>query len=302
MVSRVNVVALPAAATVGEARRLFGARGFSRLPVHEGGLDRVVGVLYVKDLVALAGPDADAGPVGPLARPPLFVPAGQPALALLAQLQRERRHLAVVVDEHGGTAGVVTPEDVLEEIVGEIADEFEPAGAAALERVAGGAAEVAGALPLADLNDALDLELAEPGVDTVGGLVTARLGRFARPGDVIEVDEARLEVLRADGARVPAGAGHAAAGRAGPAGRRRGVRGRRGQRRRSAATWRRPRAVSASTTKSPPAGVMRSRSSPSSGRPPASRRPRRPAGRGASPAPPPRSARRGHRGRARARR
>jgi CBS domain containing-hemolysin-like protein len=124
------------------------------------------------------------------------------ASTLLRQLQSERRHMAIVIDEHGGTAGLVTLEDLLEEIVGEIADEYDPEAPEPLTRVSPDEVVVSGGLPIADLNDALDLEVIEPGVDTVGGLVTTRLGRFARPGDTVQLDGAQAEVLSVDRTRV----------------------------------------------------------------------------------------------------
>jgi magnesium and cobalt transporter len=153
-------------------------------------------------MVTLSHADSDSLPVAPLIRPPLFVPEGQPAAILLRQLQRERRHLALVIDEHGGTAGIITLEDLLEEIVGEIADEYDPDAQEPLTVVAPDEIIVIGGLPIADLNDALDLELVEPGVDTVGGLITARLGRFARVGDLLELTDVRLEVLTVERTRI----------------------------------------------------------------------------------------------------
>jgi putative hemolysin len=202
MVPRVDVIALPASATVADARRLFISRGHSRMPVYEGDLDHIVGVLHMKDLLSLTGPAVEERLIGPLVRPPLYVPEGQLASALLRQLQRARRHLAIVIDEHGGTAGIITLEDLLEEIVGEIADEYDPEAQEPLTRLSPDEVVVSGGLPIADLNDALDLKLGEPGVDTVGGLVVAQLGRFARVGDVVEFPDCRVEVLAVDRNRI----------------------------------------------------------------------------------------------------
>jgi putative hemolysin len=202
MVHRVDVAALPVEAMVGDARRLFISRGHSRMPVYEGSLDHIVGVLHMKDLLSLTGPDVDGRPIAPLVRPPLYVPEGQAADTLMRQLQRERRHLAIVIDEHGGTAGIITLEDLLEEIVGEIVDEYDPDTPEPLTQVDQDQVVVSGGVPIADLNDALDLRLAEAGVDTIAGLVTSTLGRFARVGDIIELDEASVEVLAVDRNRI----------------------------------------------------------------------------------------------------
>jgi len=202
MVPRVDLAALPKAATVAEARRLFITRGHSRMPVFDGDLDHIIGVLHMKDLLSLSGADLDSRPIERLVRPPLYVPEGQSAAVLMRQLQRERRHLAIVIDEHGGTAGIVTLEDLLEEIVGEIADEYDPDAHEPLQQVATDEVIVTGGLSVADLNDALDLNLHEPAVDTIGGLVTATLGRFARVGDILDLDDARVEVLAVDRNRI----------------------------------------------------------------------------------------------------
>jgi CBS domain containing-hemolysin-like protein len=202
MVPRVDIAALPLGATVAEARRLFIERGHSRMPVYENDLDHIVGVLHMKDLLSLSGGETDGRPVAPLVRPPLYVPEGQSAAVLLPQLQKERRHLAIVIDEHGGTAGILTLEDLLEEIVGEIADEYDPDAHEPLTPVGADDVIVTGGLSVADLNDALDLKLSEPGVDTIGGLVTARLGRFARVGDIVELDDATAEVQVVDRNRI----------------------------------------------------------------------------------------------------
>ncbi|MCC6629855.1 MAG: HlyC/CorC family transporter [Chloroflexi bacterium] len=202
MVPRVDLAALPADGTIADARQLFLSRGHSRMPVYDGDLDHVVGVLHMKDLLSVIGSDFDGRPIAPLVRPPLYVPEGQTADTLLRQLQRERRHLAIVIDEHGGTAGIITLEDLLEEIVGEIADEYDPDAHEPLTHVASDEVVVTGGLPVADLNDALDLRLSEPGIDTVGGLVTARLSRFARVGDTVDLGEASAEVLAIDRNRI----------------------------------------------------------------------------------------------------
>ena len=201
MAPRVDVVGVPATATVEEARDIFLSHGHSRMPVYDGDLDHISGILYVKDLLRYCGMATDQ-PVARLARPPLYVPEGQPAARLLRQMQQERRHLAVIVDEHGGTAGIITLEDLLEEIVGEIADEYDPHAEDPLKVVAEDEIIISGRLPIADLNDALELELSEPGVDTVSGLITTRLGRFAQVGDMVEMEEAVAEVLAVDRTRV----------------------------------------------------------------------------------------------------
>jgi putative hemolysin len=202
MAPRVDLAALPRTATLAEARRFVFECGHSRVPVYDGDLDHIVGIVHAKDLLHASEDEAAGASVEALAQPPYYVPESVLVSDLLQRLQREHRHLAVVIDEHGGTAGIVTLEDVLEEIVGEIADEYDPATEPRLRSLGPEEAIVSGSLSVADLNDALEVELFEAGVDTIGGLVTARLERFARPGDVVDLGEVRAEVLAVNGRRI----------------------------------------------------------------------------------------------------
>jgi CBS domain containing-hemolysin-like protein len=174
--------------------------GHSRIPVYRGSLDHVDGILYVKDLVPLLGADAAGFRLRPFLRAPQRVPESKPLREQLRDFQQSKVHFAVVVDEFGGTSGILTIEDVIEELVGEIRDEHEPATdvhPVAL-RAADGWIEASGRLPIGDLGAALDAELPEDeGYETVAGFVLARFGSIPRRGDAFESQGIRFEVLEA---------------------------------------------------------------------------------------------------------
>ncbi|MFM7808186.1 MAG: hemolysin family protein, partial [Planctomycetota bacterium] len=174
--------------------------GHSRVPVYEESLDHVVGVLYVKDLVRWVGAAAGDFKLRPLLREPIRVPESKPLQEMLRDFQHAKVHFAVVVDEFGGTAGIVTIEDVIEELVGEIRDEHEPASDShpSVHAAAGGAFEASGRAPIAELNAAMGTEFPEDeGFETVAGLLLARLGHIPRAGDRLEDSGVVFEVLEA---------------------------------------------------------------------------------------------------------
>jgi CBS domain containing-hemolysin-like protein len=168
--------------------------------VYEESLDHVVGVLYVKDLVRWIGADARDFKLRPLLRQPIRVPETKRVSDLLREFQRGKVHMAIVVDEYGGTAGLVTIEDVLEEIVGEIRDEHDTpeAGDQPLRETAGGMVEAEGRCPIADVNARLELRLPEDeGFDTIAGFVLSVLGRVPETGATFESHGVRVRVLAA---------------------------------------------------------------------------------------------------------
>jgi putative hemolysin len=206
VVPRVDVVAVPAAMPLKEAIERFLSSGFSRLPVYGESLDDVVGILYVKDLFQRIWSDQSAAerPAAELARPAYFVPESKPIDELLAELRARRTHIAIVVDEYGGVAGLVTLEDLLEELVGEISDEFDP-GHEPIREIEPGVLEVDGRLAIADLIDRLDLDRGEIGpveAESVGGLIVEQVGRLPRQGDRAEIGPLRIEVRSVIGRRV----------------------------------------------------------------------------------------------------
>ncbi|HUB27021.1 MAG TPA: transporter associated domain-containing protein, partial [Tepidisphaeraceae bacterium] len=174
----------------------------SRLPVYEGTLDRIVGILFARDLIKFLGRNVPFQMRSAI-RPATFVPETKPLRDLLTEFRQQKMHIAIVLDEYGGTAGLVTIEDVLEELVGEIADEHEPVEPAMLKRLADGVAEADARLPVSELNRQLALTLPEnAGYETVGGFLSTSLGRIPEKGVVYEAEQARFTVLDAEPRKV----------------------------------------------------------------------------------------------------
>jgi len=198
MVPRADVVFLSTARPLAENLAIARASGHTRFPLCDGDLDHVVGVVHIKDLFR-----AESLPVDllHLARPVQFVPETTPLDKLLARMRGAHLHLAAVVDEYGGVAGVVTLENVIEEIVGPIQDEFDVERPELVDR-GGGVYQVSGAMLVVDLEDELGVELSERDEDTVAGLVLSELGRRPRVGDRVEVAGLRLEVIDVQGHRI----------------------------------------------------------------------------------------------------
>jgi putative hemolysin len=198
MVPRTEVVFLDASLPIEAALTLVRQGGHSRFPVIDGSPDEVVGFVHLRDLTIR--PEADrAGTVGGLMREVKRLPASKRALPALSEMRRERHHLAVVMDEYGGTAGIVTLEDLIEELVGEIHDEYDAVPEPLLE---GGPAEVDGLLNLTDFAERAGLPLPPGPYETLGGFLMARLGKLPAVGDEVRVDGWRLTVAELDGRRV----------------------------------------------------------------------------------------------------
>ncbi len=185
MVPRTEVVWIEETKSLRQAMHLATASGFSRIPVIGEDVDDVLGIIYIKDLIArtLAMEPGERGPIlSDVMRAPVFVPESKNVDALLRDMQRSRTHFAIVVDEYGGTAGIVTIEDILEEIVGEIADEYDAESPDPIQHLDDGVVRVSAKLPVEDLGDVFDVELPSEDVETVGGLLAQLLGRVALPG------------------------------------------------------------------------------------------------------------------------
>ncbi len=206
MVPRTAIVALPATATLPDAIDRIIEQGHSRVPVYEASVDEVVGILYAKDLLPFLKDRTDARPsMRALLRTPVFVPESMSIDDLLHEFQRRKVHIAIVLDEYGGTAGLVTIEDLLEEIVGEIQDEYDVHEEAMVVRLSDDEARVDGRAAVDDLAEIFDTELAledEDEYDTVGGLIYHRIGGVPSPGDQVDVDGLHLTVETTDGRRV----------------------------------------------------------------------------------------------------
>jgi CBS domain containing-hemolysin-like protein len=206
MTPRTAIVALPAEASLAEAADRVAAAGRSRYPVTGESLDDVVGIVHAKDILRglLAGSEA---PVQDIARPAFFVPGTREVEDVLADMKRQKVHLAIVLDEFGGTAGLVTMEDLLEEIVGPIFDEYDQpsttaATGAATADPAGAVPIVAGNTEIGDVNRLLRLHLDDSDYTTIGGLLFGRLGRLPKVGDRVNLQGATFEILEMDGRRV----------------------------------------------------------------------------------------------------
>ncbi|HEY3099423.1 MAG TPA: hemolysin family protein [Methylomirabilota bacterium] len=194
MVPLVEVAMLPETTTTDDAIALMQRRGFSRIPIYRQRETNIVGVVGAMDILARGG---EVARLTDLMRPPVYVPETKRIDDLLREMQRSRNHMAVVVDEYGGSTGVVTLEDVLEEIVGEIHDEHDRAPAS-VERLPDGSFLVAARTNLEELNEALDWTLPKRDYETVAGLVLATLHRIPRRGEEFQVDGYTITVLEAD--------------------------------------------------------------------------------------------------------
>jgi len=195
MVPRTEMVWIEADKTAGQATSLAVRSGHSRIPVIGENVDDVLGVVYLKDLVQQTYYSSDGGrsvTVAQVMRPAVFVPDSKPLDSLLAEMQRDRNHMAVLVDEYGGIAGLVTIEDVIEEIVGEIADEYDTDETPPIEDLGDGTYRVSARLPVEDLGELFDVEIPGDEVETVGGLLGYELGRVPLPGSQIETAGLRL--------------------------------------------------------------------------------------------------------------
>ena len=203
MVPRTDVVYIERTKTLRQAMSLFLRSGFSRVPVVGEDLDDIVGFAYIKDISKRVF-DRQAAEtteiVESMMRPVFHVPDSKPVDDLLRAMQAERRHIAVVVDEYGGTAGIVTIEDILEEIVGEITDEFD-AEEQSVEELADGARRVPSRFPVDDLDEILGVEIDDDEVDSVGGLMAKYLGKVPIPGSTVEVAGLRFTAEEAKGRR-----------------------------------------------------------------------------------------------------
>ncbi len=203
MVPRTDVVFLEASKTLRQALSLALRSGFSRIPVIGEGFDDVLGVVYLKDLVRRTYVHRDGESVekvDSVMRPAVFVPESKPVDELLREMQAQQTHVAIVVDEYGGTAGLVTIEDVLEEIVGEIADEYD-VEVPMVEELEDGSLRVSARLHLDELSERLDVELEDDDVDTVGGLLAKHLGRVPIPGARVWLHGVELTAESAHGRR-----------------------------------------------------------------------------------------------------
>jgi CBS domain containing-hemolysin-like protein len=206
MVPRLDVVAVPEDASIAEIVAIIRQAGHSRVPVYRGAIDNVIGVLYAKDLLRFVPDNTVPVPLGELLRPidrDMIVPESKAVVALLREMRSRKRHLALVLDEYGGTAGIVTIEDILEEIVGEINDEHDPTTAPEIEEISDHELLVDARTSAETVSDRLNLHWTEDEEhSTLGGLIQRELGRLPDEGEEVEIDGAHITVLAVEGHRL----------------------------------------------------------------------------------------------------
>lgn len=201
MTPRTEIVAIAVDAAYDDVRQTILRAGHSRIPVHEGSLDHMIGVLYAKDLILL--PDSEAFDVRKMLRTVPFVPETKPIDQLLRQLRHEKVHIAIVLDEYGGTAGLVTIEDILEELVGEIDDEYDRQTPPEIKPIDKDTLEVDARVHVDDVNEALEIAIPDNGdYDTIGGFVFTRLGRIPDEGEEFAHENVHFLVIDAEPRRI----------------------------------------------------------------------------------------------------
>lgn len=199
MTPRPDIIAIKADATLQDLRTLFREEQYSRIPVFRDNLDNIIGVAFVKDVASLP-PEANP-PLTVLMRPAYFVPESKRVAELLKEMQRRQAQMAVVVDEYGGTAGLVTVEDLLEEIVGEIRDEYDVESETVTDE-GNGAFVFSGKVSVDEVRDRLGVEIEREGFETLGGYLLSHLGRMPYVGETFDVDDLAIEVLEVERRRI----------------------------------------------------------------------------------------------------
>ena len=201
MVPRIDILAMESEIPFSEAVQLFVESGFSRIPVYRENVDNILGLLYAKDLLEICGKGDYKGDITQIIRPAYFVPETKIINELLADMQKKYTHMAVVVDEYGGVAGIVSLEDIIEEIFGEIQDEFD--SEENIYRVIGSGEYIfTGRIDIDDLNLILNTTLPNQDADTLGGLVYCQLGHVPNKGEVVKFDDLLITVEQVDEHRI----------------------------------------------------------------------------------------------------
>ena len=203
MIPRTEMICVDAEAPIEEVIQMAATHPLTKFPVYESDLDHIVGILHTRDLVRVVHQEGRRSPASlrSLVREALFVPETIHASDLLVRFRARKQHMAIVLDEYGGTAGLVTLSDLLEEIVGDVADVFDRQGPD-IERLPDGSALINGLTLIEDVNDAFGLNLSDPNYETIAGYLLGRLNRMAQPGDQVEAGNVRLRVEALDGLRI----------------------------------------------------------------------------------------------------
>jgi CBS domain containing-hemolysin-like protein len=199
MTPRPDIIAISADATLSDLRALFREEQYSRIPVYRENLDSIIGIVFVKDVVAL--PPGAEPPLTTLMRSAYMVPESKRGSELLKEMQRRQAQMAIVVDEYGGTAGLITVEDLLEEIVGEIRDEYDVESETVTDE-GDGTFVFSGKVSVDEVKDRLGVEIEREGFETVGGYLLSHLGRMPYVGETFEVDDLAVEVLEVERRRI----------------------------------------------------------------------------------------------------
>jgi len=201
MVPRTEIVAFQADTPLAEVIDRVAESNLTKFPVYEEDLDKTIGILHTKDLLRAVRQNGMDTPLRDLVRPALFVSESIPIGDLLNRFRQERQHMALLLDEYGGTAGLITLEDLLEELVGDVRDAFEPQ-AAEVEEMPDGSALLSGLTPIEEANERFGLSLSDPNYETIAGYILGRLDRIAQLGDTVEADGVELTVAAMDGLRI----------------------------------------------------------------------------------------------------
>jgi putative hemolysin len=175
---------------------------YTKFPVYDDDLDNILGIVHVKDLLLrMQEPGWQNSTARSLVREPLYVPETLPVSALLRQLRDDRQHIAIVLDEYGGTGGLVTLEDLVEEIMGEVSDPFDRF-TPEIETLPDGSIMIDGLTLIDDVNDHLDLDLSDPAYDTIAGFTLGKMGRIPKVNDSVDCNRVRIQVVEMDGMRI----------------------------------------------------------------------------------------------------
>jgi CBS domain containing-hemolysin-like protein len=202
MVPRTEMICLPATASLDQVAQLAAEHALTKFPVYEGDLDHIIGIVHIKDLVRGMHTQAqNATTVRGIMRPALFLPESVRVDDLLVKFRRTKQHIAILLDEYSGTAGLVTLEDLLEEIVGDVQDAFDQEEPE-IQRLPDGSVLLSGLMQIDEVNEEFGLHLSDPHYDTIAGYVLGRLRRLAQVGDEVKADGIRLRVEALDGRRI----------------------------------------------------------------------------------------------------
>jgi CBS domain containing-hemolysin-like protein len=202
MVPRIDIFALDVETSLNEANLAVIDSGYSRVPLYKDSIDNVQGLLYVKDLLKAAQAGSQYKSLRELMRQPYLVPESKKLDELLAEMQGQRMHMAIVVDEYGGVAGLVTLEDLMEEIVGEIQDEYDLGEEQTHQKIGENEFVFHGRIPLAEFNEIMHSELSTENADTLGGYLFSHLGRLPKQGEQITQDDLQLTIEQITGRRI----------------------------------------------------------------------------------------------------